>query len=449
MKYSFLIVFILFFTACEKMVAINPPVDQLTASTVFSDSATASAVAASMYSGLNTAEVSSSGMTVLGGYSSDEFTGYANPASIPYVNNQIPADPGTGPWSALYKVIFKANDLLEQLGKTNALSASFINQLSGEAKFMRAFSYFYLTNFYGQVPLIISTDVANSAVAPRTDTAKVYAQIIADLKSAQALLPEKYFTGEKARVNKWGAVALLARVYLYTGDYANAEGAASQVIASGVYSPLADASTVFLKNSKESILQLWTPLGYSLGSVLNSGNSTTGTPPLTVLTKSFSDAIEVGDLRKTAWVGTTVYQSVTYNYDTKYKQKATTTSNMEYTMILRVAEQYLIRAEAVAKQGQARVPDAVTSLNVVRARAGLPAIGSAISQDSCLRVVAHENRIEMFGEWAQRWLDLKRTGQANTVLGALKPSWKPSAALFPVPVAELRNNPSLQQNPGY
>lgn len=449
MKYIISILLLFCLTACEKMVTINPPLDQLTATSVFSDSVTASSVAASMYSTLNTSEYSNNtSMTVLGGYSADEFTGYVLTSSIPYVNNQIPAEPGTGPWAGLYKVIYKANDLLEQLDQTKALSPAFIKQLSGEAKFMRAFSYFYLVNFYGKVPLITSTNVAQNSAAPRSDTALVYAQIINDLTSAQTLLSVNYLTGEKVRANKWAATALLARVYLYLKDYKNAEQSSAQVTGSGNYTPLNALGNVFLKNSQEAILQFWTPLGYSFGTVLNSGNITSGIPPSVIFTKNLADAIEPGDIRKTNWVGTTTYQAVTYYYCTKYKQKTTTTgSSIEYTMALRAAEQYLIHAEAVAQQN--RVTEAVADLNIVRVRASLPAISASISKDSCIRAIAKENRVEMMGEWAQRWFDLKRTGQADAVLGALKPTWKSTAVLFPIPALELLKNPFLIQNDGY
>ena len=106
------------------------------------------------------------------------------------------------------------------------------NQLTGEAKFMRAFCYFYLVNAFGDVPLITSTNYLVNETMPRAPAMEVYRQIIADLKGAKDLLANdySYSNGEKVRPNKWVAIALLARAYLYTGDWVNAEAEATSVI---------------------------------------------------------------------------------------------------------------------------------------------------------------------------------------------------------------------------
>ena len=116
-------------------------------------------------------------------------------------------------------------------------------------------------------------------------------------------------------------------------------------------------------------------------------------------------------------------------------------------MILRLAEQYLIRAEARAQQGN--LTGAIGDLNIIRERAGLPDLSTALTQDKVIAAVMQERRIELVSEWGQRWLDLKRTGQVDSVLSKIKPTWKINGQLYPIPQSELTNDPNLVQNPGY
>ena len=129
--------------------------------------------------------------------------------------------------------------------------------------------------------------------------------------------------------------------------------------------------------------------------------------------------------------------------------------SLENYVVLRLAEQYLVRAEAYCKLGD--VADAITDLNTVRSRAGLGPLTSSIGTDSCMTLVQHERRIELFAEWGHRWYDLKRwpstNGSAATladqVLPATKPLWKPTQKLYPLPLQELQYDRQLVQNPGY
>lgn len=110
-------------------------------------------------------------------------------------------------------------------------------------------------------------------------------------------------------------------------------------------------------------------------------------------------------------------------------------------------EQYLIRAEARAYQ--VNISGAQEDLNIIRNRAGLSDT-SATTQQDLLSAILQERRLELFTEIGHRWFDLKRTGQAGTVLAPLKPAWQERNLLLPIPETELILNPNLQpQNPGY
>jgi hypothetical protein len=170
-----------------------------------------------------------------------------------------------------------------------------------------------------------------------------------------------------------------------------------------------------------------------------------GTTPRVYLTSSIVSSFEAGDQRRQKWIDSITYQSVKYYYPGKYKNATTTIS--EYYMVLRIAEQYLIRAESNANLNN--LTDAVNDIDVVRNRAGLPGLPSNLTQSQVLTAIEQERRVEFFGEWAHRWFDLKRTGRVKAVLSPLKPNFLDTDLLYPIPVNELLYNPSLTQNLGY
>ena len=115
-------------------------------------------------------------------------------------------------------------------------------------------------------------------------------------------------------------------------------------------------------------------------------------------------------------------------------------------MVMRLAEQYLIRAEARAQQGN--ISGGLSDLNVIRNRANLIDI-SGVSQNELLKDIIQEKRIELFTEWGHRWLDLKRTNNTDAILSPIKPNWNSEDKLYPIPLRELDSNPNLNQNSGY
>jgi hypothetical protein len=120
-------------------------------------------------------------------------------------------------------------------------------------------------------------------------------------------------------------------------------------------------------------------------------------------------------------------------------------------MILRLAEQYLIRAEAAA-HGAGALTNAIDDLNMLRSRAELPDLPDDLNQAQVLNAVEQERRIEFFCEWAHRWFDLKRWNKAAEILPLItvKQPWQGDyQLLYPIPPAEIESNSFLQQNPGY
>ena len=119
----------------------------------------------------------------------------------------------------------------------------------------------------------------------------------------------------------------------------------------------------------------------------------------------------------------------------------------EQTLILRLAEQYLIRAEARARIGT-NLTGARDDMNVIRSRAQAT-VSTSTLQSTLLEEIALENRKEFFVEQGFRWFNLKRTGQADAVIGAIKPTYTPTSKLLPIPLVATDANPNLTQNEGY
>jgi hypothetical protein len=311
--------------------------------------------------------------------------------------------------------------------------------------------HFTLVNFFGDVPLITTTNVNETSLAPRTAVATVYNQVVADLKDAQTLLDTANAgSSNRTRANKWSATAMLARVYLYLGDWANAETQATAVINNtGLYSLLttANLNNVFLASSTEAIWQLYSAgnNGFTqIGTSFLPGSSTT---PKYVLTNQLLNAFETGDKRKTAWVNSTNVSGTLYYYPYKYRQYTITTTGIEYYMQLRLAEEYLIRAEARAQQN--KTGDAQNDLNIIRNRAGLTNT-TATTKDDLLAAVSRERQVELFAEHGHRWFDLKRTNTIDAVMNAAKPgTWTSNAAKYPIPQTARNSNVNLGQNDGY
>jgi hypothetical protein len=452
-KIIILLFIIIVFTSCKKLVEVNSPQNQLTTGNVFSDTTSAVAAQGNIYAQLDkTIEVNYSKYLDL--YADNlDFTG-STTQDLEFFRSTISVSNTTDLtiWKNFYLVIYQCNDLIDQLPKSGKLPAANISQLTNEAKFLRAYAYFYLVNLYGKVPLILSTDVNLSAQAPQSEISTIYQQIIKDLSDAKQGLSASYPGGGKVRANKWAAAAMLSRTYLFQQNWAAAETEATGVINSGLYNILSTPNNVFLAGSNEAILQIWTQNGFvtSATSLIPSSNTTLPKYPVST---NLYNAFENGDLRKSSWIGTSAVKAgsvtTTYHYLYKYKNRVVNASSPEYLMALRLAEQYLIRSEARTQRGKIiGTGSAAEDLNIIRNRAGLGNT-TATTSTAMLSAVLQERRVELFDEWGSRFLDLKRNGRLDSVIGMYKTTWLPTAALLPIPLNELTYDNNLVQNPGY
>lgn len=445
------------FWGCEDYVEIDVPDHKIVKETVFASEETAARAMKGIYNELFRASFSGgwqSSVTVLAGLSSDvlEATSPENPYAEFQQNEISPNHPSNYDlWSSAYNIIYMTNSLLEGLGNTGNLSQPVQETLEGEARFIRAFTYFYLVNLYGEVPLILSTDYRKNSLVTRDPVNEVYAQIIADLDVAVENLDAEYQNSDRTNVNVFAAIAFRARVALFMENWDLAETLSNQVIDHAtLYQLLPELDEVFLANSKEAIWQI-SPIGR--GNILTStgeGQVFIGTSRSSLqLNLNFVQNFEPEDKRLSQWIGH--YESSTRNFyfPHKYKDRSSLSNITEYSMVLRLAEQFLIRAEARARQE--KLSEAISDLNAIRARSGedLVELNNNSSKEEILELILLERKKELFAEWGHRWFDLKRTGKADDVLSENTSFWEPTDVFYPIPEQERMKNLNIEQNAGY
>lgn len=350
-------------------------------------------------------------------------------------------------WNAAYETINVCNIVLENLTKVETLN---IKKVEGEAKFLRGMIYFDLARSYGKawndtdgspstnlaVPLILSS-VKTDVIGPeenkkRNTVAEIYAQAIMDLNDAKVNLP----AANDFFANKYAASAVLARIYLTQNDYVNAEAEAS-IVMSGRFSLVTDFTQEWpspipasrVSNTVEDIfaIQVSNQAGVnSLNEVYATSNNG-GRGEIEVQDAHF-DLYEPGDVR------------ANFFYDDVFTGKHQ--NQYGNIKLIRLAEMYLIRAEARALKPTPDLAGALADLNIIRQRAGLPDFVGVTATD-IFEAVKRERLVEFAFE-GFRLFDLKR--YKESVVGLPYNSTK---LVFPIPQREIEANPALLQNAGY
>ncbi|QEC44636.1 RagB/SusD family nutrient uptake outer membrane protein [Pseudobacter ginsenosidimutans] len=472
----FLVAVIICFSSCKKLLDIPAPIDSITTEEIFANNQQAEWAIAGMYSkmvygiahldneftGLAFTQFASGLSTIMGGLSADELRapatgGYADDLLASYNKiNLKAADRATAIWNSAYQTIFDANAVIDGIAASESTSLidSVRKQLTGEALAIRAFCHFYLVNFFGDIPIVLTSDFKKSQTLSRSPVSKVYDQIKTDLVNARSMLAKDYSVskGERTRVNSWFAEALLARVYLYTGEYQNAITSAGNVIAqSGLYAVQTDLTQTFLANNGEAIFQLQTSEAAGLNNATPEGyvftyrllDAGSFLYPYRIA-ENLIGAFEPGDKRKLNWTKT--------EGPSVYPAKYSRGQPFQYYMVMRLSELHLIRAEATVLLSPAAKQQAIDDLNVLRRRAGVDELDNQLTAAQVSEAIAHERQVELFLEWGHRWFDLKRTGKAESVLSAIsyKQPWLGNYQLvYPLPPFDLENNSFLVQNPQY
>tara|TARA_R110000868_G_scaffold71713_2_gene209693 strand:- start:19915 stop:21246 length:1332 start_codon:yes stop_codon:yes gene_type:complete len=440
-------------SSCTDFIDVDPPQNTLIAATVFEEATTVESALANIYAKMRDQSMVSGnyGVSALMGIYSDELDYYLFEPNYSEVYQHTLMASNTlisSWWNQAYSIIYAANDILKGVENSHTLAAEDRARFKGQALFVRAYMHSLLVNLYGEVPYIKTTSYLENNKVSRQTVPSVYAAIIADLTQAVLLLDTVDPSGERVVPNQHAAQALLARMYLYTEDWEKAEATATKVINNIAFE--SDIEKVFLKKASGTLWQL-KPNGVTNRNTYEANQFVIRLIPgqLYALNTALLDAFEPGDLRRSKWIGSKSSSDglVTLHFAHKYKAIFNETSSLEYSILFRLAEQYLIRAEARAHA--VNILGAQQDLNVIRHRAGL-ANTTAANKDALLAAILQERFVEFFTEQGHRWFDLKRMGKAKEVLGSIKTNWKDTDLLLPLPETELELNPNLKpQNLGY
>ncbi|MXV49703.1 RagB/SusD family nutrient uptake outer membrane protein [Pedobacter sp. HMF7647] len=439
-KNIFLAAVVVVTTSCKKYLEETPN-NALPAESAITDAVTARAAIAGAYDRVQGYYASS--YPTLGTITTDNvaFNGTLS-EYLQLDQNAVPTDNviTVAVYQGIYRAINSANSVIAYVPAVTdvQLTAAEKNKILGEAYFIRALGYFDLARGWGGVQLQLkpTTDLSVLKGIKRSTLDQTYDQVLADLTQAEQLLPEDATTRNRAQ--KSAARALRARLHLYRRQWVDAENYATQVISNAKYSLVKPYKTFFTApfQTAESVLELAYSVNdrntyWNLWYPSSAGGQYTLKPSDALVTKLNNPAI--GGTRNTliAGTGSSVY-GVLYN---------TTATGTDPSYLIRIAELYLIRAEARAQQN--KLAEAAGDLNTIRARADVGAT-TAITQAQLLQAIEDENGIEFAFE-AHRWFDLVRTERAGAVLGLTNRNYW----LFPIPYSDILSDPDVTQNPGY
>jgi len=367
-------------------------------------------------------------------------------------------------WEHWYKSIGRATQAIEYTEKFNLTDAAYKNRLIAEARFLRALNYFFLVRGWGDIPL------QHIDLIERKPKAEVYKYIEEDLQFAIANLPlkSKYESKDLGRATKGAAQGLLSKVYLYQEKWTEALAMATEVINSGEYSLEPDYATIWratTDNGRESLFE-FQARGEVIAHGIRQYSQTQGargpsgwgwgfnTPSQSLLNayNNEGDAIRKGATiifpGETLYDGRFVSLSVEnpmYNkkaYSSANAGAANTDKNLRY---LRLGEIYLIIAEAANETNNSQI--ALQYLNLIRERVQLSRI-TITDKEQLRKLIWKERHLELAFEH-DRWFDLVRTKQAETVMKAVGKPFLAKHYLFPIPDAQLIQTPEMKQNPGW
>ena len=394
----------------------------------------------------------------------------------------------SGLWNRYYSALYNTNYTLEKL-TASELDAATKAPIEGQLKFLRAYFYFHLVQYFGDVVLVTST-LANPDQAfdlVRSPQAEVWAQIEKDLKEAVTGLPATYPAAQLGSATKGAALALLGKVYLTQKKYSDAVSTLKQVTGYSLNPVYADNFNPAKKNGPESIFEVqyqggndlgeWSSFAYtfapraSAAAITGFANTTPG--GRNIPTNDLIAAYEPGDLRKDASLKTSYTLNgtvVNIPYIIKYTHPHIISGRTDDNWpVLRYADVLLMLAEALNEQS-GPTPEAYGYLNQVRKRAGLKEV-AGLDKATFKTAVLKERRVELAFE-NQRWFDLKRTmtpaelaafmnaygakEKANPTVSRGGISFTAQDYVYsdyeyylPVPAPEILLNSKLTQNPGY
>lgn len=484
-KYIFSLALILLFTSCTKDILDKKKPQELSSDTFFQTEDHAIWATNAIYSQLRNWDVhvfSYIGMTDIISDDSDKGS-LPNDANFLNDIDNLTFDASNtaflGCWTGYYRGIYRANLVLENVPAIE-MDGDLKDRLLLEARFLRAYYYFNLVRWFGDIPLIDHPLTSDEYEQERNPQSDIYDLIISDLKAASEGLPAKsaYASADLGRATKGAAAGLLAKVYLTLEDFENAEIYAREVIDSeeyGLYPVYANIFRQEGENSEESLFEVQVAAFEEGGgsTQFNQVQGVRGSPNLgwgfNRPSDAFVTSFEPGDPRREATVlyvgellpdGSNVVSDNPALFNERYNQKAWTEphpgfqeNGQQNIRILRYADILLIAAEALNENG--KTEEALFYLNQVRERARggnsfiLPDV-TETNKDLLRQRIWRERRAEL-GMEQQRWFDIQRQHRAAEVMiAAGKDFVVGKHELLPIPQAEIElSGGKLSQNPNY
>jgi starch-binding outer membrane protein, SusD/RagB family len=347
-------------------------------------------------------------------------------------------------WATIYTVINRANIVIREADRLTNITDAQRQQIKGEMQFVRGLAYFDLVKVFGGVPLHTTptTKIDEIQSLPRATESQVYDAVIADLRAAETALAGS--NNRKTRATSLAATALLARVYLQRGNNALAEAKANEVITSGKFTLADEFRSIFTNETGPEII-------FEVDFTLNDQNGLgAASNPLTGGQKFYLRADAYNALQASAQNGDTRFAATTVIQNSRRRliKYEDIVNNSDNVPVIRLAEMYLIRAEAQARQGIAAAPaslQVIADINRVRTRAGLTPL-LTLTNAQALTEILQQRRLEFIGE-GLRFIDLKRYNLTCERLGFCTD--EAFRNLWPIPFQQIEINPTLTPNPGY
>lgn len=443
MRYISFIASLLLLVSCKKFLDVDP-IDSVSDGQTIVDKTSAETAVRGLYRSL--AADGYYGLTFPAiGYLSGDNVQWTGSQSIvqQFITHNVRADNAYigNSWSAIYVTINRANHILAKVPEVNdpLFPQNLRNQLIGEAHFIRALAYFDLVRTWGGVQIVLepTESAGDKNGIKRSTPEQTYAQVLSDLNAAEPLLPE---TTNRFRVTKKTVWALKARYHLYREEWAEAETYAGKLIDDAVNYQLVKPYSAWFANNAVATAESVFELSYS--ATYTNGHRTQWQPPANGGTRQWAPADQLITQLNDAAIGGSrnaiiAKTSAGLWYGNLYYRSPAT----DPAYIIRMAEVYLVRAEARAQQD--KLAEAAADLDAVRNRAELP--NSTVSgKDELLLAIEAERKLEFPFE-PHRWFDLVRTGRATAVLGVTDVN----KLLLPIPAADVLIDPALDQNTGY
>ena len=491
-KINYLIIILLIpvFFSCDEFLD-KQPLDQLSPATFWKTQNDADMALAGVYSRIQNWDIicDGQGRMGLGGWDNLTDNAFCELGDFDFnkmSNGKIYPTVGmiSEVYNGAYQKIAACNNFLDNIGTVKWSDEAIGKQYSAEVRFLRAWSYYWLTQCFGDVPLItqiLPTEKLTLSRAPKADVLK---QMYDDLDYAIANLPDKAYSGAKnnsGHLVKGSALAFKARVKLFNGEFSEAATLAKQVISGGKFSLAPNYTSNFTEDGgQDNCPEILFSIKFKGPEQLNRIEIIYGWWKGCNPIQEFIDCHEKGDLRlklNVTQAGEAWPISLTWNpgyggilpkgrYLTntvwnKFYNPSTTAANWNTrgndNVQIRYAEVLLVFAEA---QNESSGPnaDVYAAVNALRNRALLPNLPAGLSKSEMQEKIRNERRVELVLE-GQRYFDLKRWRIAGDVIPKLnyppnqnvvKRYWDDHLYLWPLPQNEIDKDPvHLIQTPGY